>query len=157
MQHILVLNGPNLNLLGTRQPELYGDASLAQVNAKLALQAQQANFRLTCKQTNAEHELITLIHAAKEQGSQAMILNVGALAHTSVAIRDALLAVDIPFVEVHISNTYAREHFRQHSYLSDIAAGVIVGLGALGYELALTAIITMFSKHNLRETCNGYS
>jgi len=145
LHQILVLNGPNLNLLGSRQPDLYSTMSLAEINDKLISQALKQDIKLSCKQTNAEHELINMIHSAKTDNIAALILNAAALTHTSIALRDALLAVQIPFIEVHISNTYAREPFRKQSYLSDIAAGVIVGLGPFGYELALTAVINLLT------------
>jgi 3-dehydroquinate dehydratase-2 len=142
MPRILVLNGPNLNLLGGREPSIYGTDSLAQINARLERQAAAAGAALTAFQSNAEHELIARIHAAKTDGIDAIVLNAGAFTHTSIALRDALAGVGIPFYEVHISNVYARESFRHHSYLSAIAAGVIVGCGVQGYELALTAALT---------------
>ena len=139
MASILVLNGPNLNLLGTREPEIYGADTLDDVNQTLIKQAKQNGHELTCLQSNAEFELINRIHAARTDGTEFIIINPAAFTHTSVAIRDALAGVAIPFIEVHISNVHAREEFRQHSYLSDIAVGVICGLGIQGYELALTA------------------
>jgi 3-dehydroquinate dehydratase II len=138
MATILLLNGPNLNLLGTREPEIYGSSSLRDIEVKLARLAAAKGHQLTAFQSNAEHELIDKIHAAK--GAVAfMIINPAGYSHTSIALRDALLAVAIPFIEVHLSNVFAREAFRQHSYLSDIAAGCIFGLGPIGYELALEA------------------
>lgn len=142
--NILVLNGPNLNLLGTREPEKYGTQTLDDINARLnELVNEQAagQAQLQFFQSNAEHELIDRIHAARGD-ADAIIINPGAFTHTSIALRDALLAVEIPFYEVHLSNVHAREAFRQHSYLSDIAAGVLVGLGAQGYEFALQAALT---------------
>lgn len=136
---ILLLNGPNLNLLGTREPEVYGSATLATIEAKLQQQAQQFGFELNCRQSNAEHQLIDWVHEAQQQGVDFIVINPGAYTHTSIALRDALAGVAIPFIEVHLSNIHAREAFRRHSYLSDIAVGVICGLGAQGYELALTA------------------
>jgi len=141
MASILVLHGPNLNLLGTREPDVYGAATLEQINTRLAEQAQQAGHRLQALQSNAEHELIGRIHAARDEAIDFIIINPAAFTHTSVAIRDALLAVSIPFIEVHLSNVYRREPFRHHSYFSDIAEGVICGLGAEGYALALQAAI----------------
>ena len=141
MAQILVLNGPNLNLLGTREPELYGHTTLADVEARLAQMADAAGHGLIALQSNAEHELVDAIHRAREDGTAWIIINAGAFTHTSIALRDALAGVAIPFIEVHISNVYAREEFRQLSYLSDIASGVIVGLGTRGYELALQAAI----------------
>ena len=139
MTAILLLNGPNLNLLGTREPETYGRLTLADIEQQATSHAQALGFALHCFQTNAEHALIERIHAAKHDGTGFIIINPGAWTHTSIALRDALLGVAIPFIEVHISNVHARESFRQHSYLSDIARGVITGLGAQGYEFAITA------------------
>jgi 3-dehydroquinate dehydratase-2 len=141
MVRILVLNGPNLNLLGTREPEIYGHDTLAGIVARLVPIAAHRGATLVDFQSNAEHALIDRVHAAKSEGVAAILLNPGGFTHTSVALRDALLGVGIPFYEVHLSNTYAREAFRHHSYFSDAAAGVIVGLGALGYELALEAAL----------------
>ena len=137
LQSVLVLNGPNLNLLGTREPHIYGAQTLQDVESMLIQQAQKANVALSFLQSNAEHILIERIHAAKTDGTQFIIINPGAFTHTSVALRDALTGVGIPFVEVHISNIHAREAFRHHSYLSDIACGVIAGLGIQGYQYAL--------------------
>lgn len=141
MYNILVLNGPNLNLLGSREPNIYATTTLAEINDRLVTQAASNNCSLVCKQSNSEAQIIDMIHAAKVDNMQAILINPAALAHTSIALRDALSAVAIPFVEVHISNTFAREPFRAKSYLSDIAHGVITGLGAIGYELALTALL----------------
>lgn len=141
MASILVLNGPNLNLLGTREPEIYGAQTLDDVNNLLISQAQQQGHHLLTLQSNAEYELIERIHEARKEGIDFIIINPAAFTHTSVALRDALLGVSIPFIEVHISNVHAREAFRSHSYLSDVAVGVICGLGTQGYELALTAAI----------------
>lgn len=140
MTTVLVINGPNLNLLGTREPDIYGAESLADIMQGLQQQAEQAGCTLKYVQSNAEHELIDHIHAARDN-THFIIINPAAFTHTSVALRDALLGVAIPFIEVHLSNTYKREDFRHHSYLSDIAEGVIMGLGAQGYELALAAAI----------------
>jgi 3-dehydroquinate dehydratase-2 len=140
MAHFLLLNGPNLNLLGKREPGVYGSSSLQDIEARLQRLAAERGHRLDAYQANAEHALIERVHAAGQEGVAAIILNPAALTHTSIALRDALLGVAIPFVEVHLSNVYARETFRHHSYFSDIAAGTIVGLGALGYELALSAV-----------------
>ena len=139
MASILVLNGPNLNLLGTREPEIYGSDGLQEIQQRLQQQAADAGHELTMFQSNAEHELVSRIHEARDQGVDFIIFNPAAFTHTSVALRDALLGVSIPFIEVHLSNVYQREDFRQHSYFSDIAVGVISGLGAQGYELALQA------------------
>ncbi|MCI0401256.1 MAG: type II 3-dehydroquinate dehydratase [Gammaproteobacteria bacterium] len=141
MAHLLVLNGPNLNLLGEREPEVYGTVTLATIHERLAKLAQVAGHQITCYQSDAEHELIARIHAARRDGTAFIIINPGAFTHTSIAIRDALLAVNVPFIEVHLSNVYGREAFRRQSYLSDIAVGVISGLGAVGYELALQAAL----------------
>lgn len=141
MIKVLVLNGPNLNLLGTREPDRYGTETLQTVLQRLAQQATAAGVELEAFQSNAEHELIERIHQAGQQGIAYIIINPAALTHTSIALRDALLGIAIPFIEVHISNVHAREPFRHHSYLSDIAAGVISGLGLQGYELALCAAL----------------
>ncbi len=141
MARFLVLHGPNLNLLGTREPGVYGAVTLDQINARLIEQAQQAGHQLQALQSNAEHQLIDRIHAARDEAIDFIIINPAAFTHTSVAIRDALLAVSIPFIEVHLSNVYKREPFRHHSYFSDIAEGVICGLGAEGYALALQAAV----------------
>ena len=142
MAKILVLHGPNLNLLGTREPEIYGSTSLADINTRLTSLAEQQNHQIDTIQSNAEHELVDAIQAARTNGTAFIIINPAAFTHTSVALRDALASVDVPFIEVHISNVHAREDFRQHSFLSDIAVGVICGLGTQGYELALQAAIT---------------
>src|SRR5215475_3423371 len=136
--HILLLNGPILNMLGTREPEKYGHTTLAQIVSDLTQQADQHHVKLSHMQSNAEFQLIDRIHEAKGNVDY-IIINPAAFTHTSVALRDALLAVGIPFIEVHLTNVHAREPFRHHSYFSDLAAGVIVGLGPLGYELALEA------------------
>jgi len=142
MSQLLILNGPNLNLLGTREPEKYGVETLEQINQQLAHTAEQAGHSLRCYQSNAEHDLIQRIHDAKQEGVDFIIFNPGAFTHTSVALRDALLGVAIPFIEVHLSNVHAREEFRRHSYFSDIADGVICGFGANSYQLALQAVLT---------------
>jgi 3-dehydroquinate dehydratase-2 len=139
MARILLLNGPNLNLLGTREPQIYGSASLHDIEAKLEALARARGHSLAAFQSNAEHELIDKIQAAKREGVAMAIINPAGYSHTSIALRDAFLAVDLPFIEVHLSNVFARETFRHHSYLSDIAVGCIVGLGPIGYELALEA------------------
>jgi 3-dehydroquinate dehydratase-2 len=141
MATVLVLNGPNLNLLGRREPGHYGQVTLAQIEARLAARVDGSEHSLHCLQSNAEHELIAAVHAAPDQGVGFILFNPAAFTHTSVALRDALLAVGIPFIEVHLSNVHAREAFRAHSYFSDIAVGVISGLGAQGYELALEAAL----------------
>ncbi|WP_422134887.1 type II 3-dehydroquinate dehydratase [Endozoicomonas sp. ALD040] len=146
MATILVLNGPNLNLLGTREPGVYGATTLEQIDYILTQQAQMAGHQLSCFQSNAEHELIERIHKASEERVNFIIINPGAYTHTSVAIRDALLGVAIPFVEVHLSNIHRREAFRHHSYFSDVAEGVIAGLGPKGYEFGLAYAIDLLSQ-----------
>lgn len=141
MASILVLHGPNLNRLGTREPATYGHDTLAGINRMLQAQADTAGHSLQTLQSNAEHALIERIHDAGDGGIDFIIFNPAAFTHTSVALRDALLAVGLPFIEVHLSNVHARERFRHHSYFSDIAEGVICGLGAIGYQLALTAAL----------------
>ena len=138
---ILVIHGPNLNLLGTREPEHYGRVTLTDINVGLARLAEAADVELDAFQSNHEGALIERIHAAREQGVRAIIINPAAYTHTSVALRDALAAVEIPFVEVHLSNVHAREPFRHHSYFSDLAIGVICGLGHQGYMLALEYLL----------------
>lgn len=138
---ILVLHGPNLNLLGTREPEVYGRTTLSDINSALAERAAAAGVALAYFQSNHEGELVERIHAARAEGVSAIIINPAAYTHTSVAIRDALAGVAIPFVEVHLSNVHAREPFRHHSYFSDIAIGVICGLGHQGYTLALDYLL----------------
>lgn len=140
MAKILVLHGPNLNLLGTREPEVYGSTTLADINHALSAQAKAAGHLLDSFQSNAEFALIDRIHAARDEGVAFIVINPAAFTHTSVALRDALLGVDIPFIEVHLSNVHAREAFRHHSYFSDKAIGVICGLGARGYEFALQSV-----------------
>ena len=144
MKKILVLHGPNLNLLGTREPSLYGSESLSQINSNLNKEANNAGLQLTCYQSNSESDLIQAIHQANRDKVDYIILNPAAFTHTSVALRDALSAVAIPFIEIHISNIYSREAFRRHSYFSDIATGIISGFGVKGYELASQAIIKEF-------------
>ena len=141
MPKILVIHGPNLNLLGTREPQYYGAETLADIVARLQKKAASAKIALESFQSNAEAALIDRIHAAPLAGVGFIVINPAALTHTSVALRDALAAVGIPFIEVHLSNVYAREAFRHHSYFSDLAVGVIAGLGADGYEFALEAAI----------------
>ncbi len=137
MKKVLVLHGPNLNLLGTREPGIYGRETLDDVNLRLRQQAQQAGVEFEVFQSNWEGALVDRIQAARADGTGFVIINPGAFTHTSVAIRDAFAGVALPFIEIHISNVYAREAFRHHSYLSPLAAGVIAGLGTKGYELAL--------------------
>jgi|SRR5680860_1443269 len=141
MASILVLHGPNLNMLGTREPEVYGHETLADINQRLQSNAAAAGHHLLHLQSNAEYELIERIHAARVEGVDYILFNPAAFTHTSVALRDALLAVAIPFIEVHLSNVHQREAFRHHSYFSDIAKGVICGLGSQGYDLALQAAL----------------
>jgi 3-dehydroquinate dehydratase-2 len=146
MASILILNGPNLNLLGSREPELYGKLTLADINGRLSQMAKDAGHHIQFLQSNAEYELVERIHAARTEGTDFIIINPAAFTHTSIALRDALLGVAIPFIEVHLSNVHARESFRHHSYLADVAVGSIVGLGAQGYELALQAAFARLSQ-----------
>jgi 3-dehydroquinate dehydratase II len=139
MARVLLLNGPNLNLLGTREPALYGKETLEAIEKRAAEVARECGHELVAFQSNAEHELIERIHRARSEGVAFLIVNPGAFTHTSIALRDAILATGLPFLEVHLSNTQARESFRRHSYFSDIAIGVISGLGAFGYEAAVRA------------------
>ena len=147
MAKLLVLHGPNLNLLGTREPGIYGADTLDDINARLQQRVAAGSHTLAALQSNAEHELIEAVHQAKADGVAAIVINPAAFTHTSVALRDALLAVQIPFFEVHLSNVHAREAFRRHSYFSDIAQGVIAGFGAAGYVYALDAAINMIETH----------
>lgn len=146
-RHILLLNGPNLNLLGTREPDKYGNTTLADIINNLEVQAQAFDVTLSHLQSNAEHILIDRIHQAGGN-TDFILINPAAFTHTSVALRDALLAVNIPFIEIHLSNVHAREPFRRHSYLSDIAVGVICGLGADGYNFAFQAALNRLSASN---------
>ncbi len=141
MPRILVLHGPNLNLLGQREPEIYGRTTLADIHAGMESRGRAAGVQIESYQSNSEGELIDRVQAASAEGIEFIIINPGGYTHTSVALRDALAAVAIPFVEVHLSNIHARETFRKHSYFSDLAVGVICGLGAQGYELALEAAL----------------
>lgn len=145
MANLLVVHGPNLNLLGTREPEHYGSTTLKVINTRLNQQAVKAGHALICFQANAEYMLIERIHAAASENINFIIINPAAFTHTSIALRDALIATAIPFIEVHLSNIYRRESFRHRSYLSDIAEGVISGLGSMGYELALQAALARLS------------
>ena len=145
---ILVLNGPNLNLLGKREPGIYGAATLDDIVSRLQQLAMNMDVELTHKQSNAEYELVDTIHQAMGK-IDFILINPAAFTHTSVAIRDALLGVAIPFIEIHLSNVHAREPFRHHSYLSDVAKGVICGLGADGYEFALTAAVRYLERSSL--------
>lgn len=146
MSHIRVLHGPNLNLLGKREPEIYGSDTLADINLRLETLAAASDVIVSFLQSNAEHRLVDSIQAGEDENVDFFIINPAAFTHTSVAIRDAFAGVNIPFIEIHLSNVHARESFRQHSYLSDIASGVIVGLGAKGYELAMQAAISTLAK-----------
>lgn len=146
MAKILALHGPNLNLLGVREPDIYGRETLADINAGLAEQAQAGGHELSWYQSNAEHELIGRIHQARDDQTALILCNAGAFTHTSIALRDALAAVAIPFIEVHLSNVHAREPFRHHSYLADIAIGVIGGFGSDSYRLALDAAMRRLAR-----------
>ena len=148
MSRILILNGPNLNLLGTREPEHYGARTLDEIIDALKKQAESAGYRLLHIQSNAEHELVEAVQSAPSQEIDFIIINPAALTHTSVGLRDALSAMGIPFIEIHLSNIHAREAFRKESFFSDIAVGVISGLGPVGYELALTAALRYLEKAN---------
>ena len=139
MSAFLLVNGPNLNLLGTREPDVYGATGLAAIETRCVELARELGHELTCFQSNAEHELIDRVQQAKTDGVEFIILNPGGYTHTSVALRDSFLAVQIPFIEIHLSNTFAREDFRHNSYFSDIATSCLFGFGAFGYELALQA------------------
>jgi len=139
MARVLLLNGPNLNLLGTREPSVYGTDTLEAIEQRAAVVARETGHELVSFQSNAEHELIERIHRARVDAVDFVIINPGAFTHTSIALRDALLGTALPFIEVHLSNTHAREAFRRQSYFSDIAVGVICGLGAYGYEVAIRA------------------
>ncbi|MCK0769196.1 MULTISPECIES: type II 3-dehydroquinate dehydratase [Chromohalobacter] len=141
MAKLLVLNGPNLNLLGTREPGVYGTTTLEDIRLRLTQRASDAGHRLDWLQSNAEHLLVERVHAARDDGTDFILINPAAFTHTSVALRDALTGVAIPFIELHLSNVHAREPFRAHSYFSDVARGVIAGFGADSYELALEAAL----------------
>jgi len=146
MATILVLHGPNLNLLGEREPGIYGSTTLVDINLQLEQLARDRGHHLLCMQSNAEYELLERIQDARHEGVNFILINPAAFTHTSVALRDALAAVDIPFIEIHLSNTHAREDFRQHSYFSALAQGVICGLGAQGYELGLLAALNQLEQ-----------
>jgi 3-dehydroquinate dehydratase-2 len=146
MATILVLHGPNLNLLGEREPAIYGSTTLADINGHLDHLARERGHHLLYMQSNAEYELVERVQDARHEGVNFILINPAAFTHTSVALRDALAAVDIPFIEIHLSNTHAREEFRQHSYFSDLARGVICGLGAQGYEFGLLAALNMLEQ-----------
>ncbi|SHF46570.1 3-dehydroquinate dehydratase [Modicisalibacter ilicicola DSM 19980] len=141
MARILVLNGPNLNLLGTREPEVYGSVTLDDIRLRLTTRALEHGHQIDWLQSNAEHELVERVHGARVDGTDFILINPAAFTHTSVALRDALTGVAIPFIELHLSNVHAREPFRAHSYFSDVAEGVICGFGADSYELALNAAL----------------
>ena len=149
MKKILVIQGPNLNLLGHREPDTYGNVSLESLHHHLEKKASESNLSISFYQSNSESALITKIHQSAKEGIDYIMINPAAFTHTSIALRDALVAVNIPFIEVHISNIYQREPFRRHSYFSDMASGVICGLGIEGYYLALDAIKTKLNKSNL--------
>ena len=140
MSRLLLLNGPNLNLLGKREPTVYGDEDLTAVEGRLKTLAVELGHELDCYQSNAEHELVDRVQACGDDGTRALIVNPGAYTHSSIALRDALLGIGRPFIEVHLSNVYAREGYRHRSYFSDVAEGAIIGLGVIGYELALLAL-----------------
>jgi len=144
MANFLLLNGPNLNLLGTREPEVYGKTTLEEVVEKLSNITSKSGHKLISKQSNAEHELVDQIHRAKDEDVKCIIFNPGAFTHSSISLRDALAGTEIPFIEIHISNIYSREDFRQKSFLSEIAVGIISGLGVEGYELALKVAIKRY-------------
>lgn len=146
MASILVIHGPNLNLLGDREPQVYGRTTLADLDTRLHGQAREAGHHLLTLQSNSESELIERVHEARHEGIDFIVINPAAFTHTSIALRDALAASDIPFIEVHLSNVHAREAFRQHSYFSDLAQGVICGLGPDGYEFALQAALRRLTK-----------
>ncbi len=148
MAKILLLNGPNLNLLGKREPGHYGKQDLPTIEARLQALASEQGHSLACYQNNSEGALVDRIHQAMDEGAGFILINPGAYTHTSIALRDALLGVAIPFIEIHLSNVHRREPFRHHSYLSDVAEGVILGLGPLGYELALYAAIQKLNQQN---------
>jgi len=146
MSSFLLINGPNLNLLGSREPEVYGATGLADIEKRCVEVAKELGHELSCFQSNAEHELIDRVQQAQVDGIDFIVLNPGGFTHTSVALRDAFLAVQIPFIEIHLSNTFAREEFRHNSYFSDIASSCLFGFGAYGYELALQAANEHVSK-----------
>jgi len=146
MARVLLLNGPNLNLLGTREPAVYGTDTLPSIEQRAVAVARELGHELRAFQSNAEHELIGRVQSARAEGVAFLIVNPAALTHTSIALRDAILASGLPFIEVHLSNTHAREAFRRHSYFSDIAVGVICGLGAFGYEAAVRAAAQRLSR-----------
>jgi 3-dehydroquinate dehydratase-2 len=146
MAKVLVLHGPNLNMLGEREPGVYGHDTLDTIDTRLQLAAQAAGHEVTCRQSNAEHELVELAQRARREGYSFIVINPAAFTHTSVALRDAISASDLPCIEVHLSNVHAREPFRQHSYFSDIAVGVITGLGSAGYDYALAHALSLLNE-----------
>ena len=146
MATILALHGPNLNLLGEREPTIYGSTTLADINGRLEQLARERGHQMLHFQSNAEYELVERVQAARREGVKFILINPAAFTHTSVSLRDALAAVAIPFIEIHLSNTHARENFRHHSYFSDLALGVICGLGAQGYELGLQAALSILEQ-----------
>ncbi|MYF71355.1 MAG: type II 3-dehydroquinate dehydratase [Proteobacteria bacterium] len=148
MARLLLINGPNLGLLGQREPEIYGADTLADIESRLAQSAQQQGHDLFCYQSDAEHELVRRVHSARDEGVELILLNPAAFTHTSIALRDALLAVSIPFIEIHLSNVAAREDFRHRSFFSDVALGTVAGFGVASYELALVAA----SRHLARQS-----
>ncbi len=148
MARLLLINGPNLGLLGQREPEIYGADTLADIEARLDEQARQRSHDLACYQSDAEHELVRRVHAARDEGVELILLNPAAFTHTSIALRDALLAVSIPFIEIHLSNVAAREDFRHRSFFSDVALGTVAGFGVASYELALIAALRHLARRS---------
>lgn len=151
MARLLLINGPNLGLLGQREPEIYGADTLADIESGLVQSAERQSHELLCYQSDAEHELVRRVHSAREEGVELILLNPAAFTHTSIALRDALLAVSIPFIEIHLSNVAAREDFRHRSFFSDVALGTVAGFGVASYELALVAA----SRHLARQSAVG--
>ena len=155
MAKILVLHGPNLNLLGEREPGIYGRTTLAEIDARLRARAAEAGHEIECLQSNAEHELVERVQRARQDGTDWLLINPAAFTHTSVALRDALAAVRIPFIEIHLSNPHSREPFRQHSYLSDLARAVIAGFGADSYHFALEAVLRWHAANGGEAAAHG--
>ena len=151
MARLLLINGPNLGLLGQREPEIYGADTLADIESRLVQSAERQGHELLCYQSDAEHELVRRVHSARDEGVELILLNPAAFTHTSIALRDALLAVSIPFIEIHLSNVAAREDFRHRSFFSDVALGTVAGFGVASYELALVAA----SRHLARQSAAG--
>ena len=151
MARLLLINGPNLGLLGQREPEIYGADTLADIESRLSQSAEQQGHDLLCYQSDAEHELVRRVHSARDEGVELILLNPAAFTHTSIALRDALLAVSIPFIEIHLSNVAAREDFRHRSFFSDVALGTVAGFGVASYELALVAA----SRHLAQRSAAG--